>query len=232
MKIGILGTGTLAGALGTRWAQAGHDLVIGGRSPLRAQALAGRLGTAARPGTPRQAVTDRDAVLLAVPWAGVGDILGAAGAAQGALAGTLLLDPVNPVDHGDGVLRVGPGVSAAQEIAALARGAHVVKAFHLFPAEQWANADGQAPATVAMCGDDPAALDTAGQLVRDAGGTPAILGPLERARQLEEVAGFVMGLAFAGTDPRSAIPSVPVPAMTAEPATRPAPRGSGIPPRD
>jgi hypothetical protein len=36
-----------------------------------------------------------------------------------------------------------------------------------------------------------------------------VLGTLDRARQLEEVAGFVIGLAFAGTDPNSAIPRVP-----------------------
>lgn len=65
-----------------------------------------------------------------------------------------------------------------------------------------------------MCGDDPAALRTVGQLVRDAGGVPAVLGSLERTRQLEEVAGFVIGLAFAGVDPRFAVPSVLAPAAS------------------
>jgi predicted dinucleotide-binding enzyme len=59
-----------------------------------------------------------------------------------------------------------------------------------------------------MCGDDPRALDVVGSLVRDVGGTPAVLGGLDRVRQLEEVAGFVIGLAFAGVDPRSAVPAV------------------------
>jgi predicted dinucleotide-binding enzyme len=59
MRIGILGTGALAGALGTCWTGAGHDVVIGGRSQSRAQALASRLGRAARAGSPRQAVTGR-----------------------------------------------------------------------------------------------------------------------------------------------------------------------------
>jgi predicted dinucleotide-binding enzyme len=65
--------------------------------------------------------------------------------------------------------------------------------------------------TVAICGDDHAGLDVVGELVRDVGGRSAVLGPLERARQLEEVAGFVIGLAFAGVDPNSAIPHVPTP---------------------
>jgi hypothetical protein len=102
MRIGILGTGTLAGALGTSWARAGHDLVVGGRSRLKAQELAERLGGAARAGTPREAVTGRDAVLLAVLCEGAQDILASAGAAEGALDGTPLIDPTNDVEHGVG----------------------------------------------------------------------------------------------------------------------------------
>jgi 8-hydroxy-5-deazaflavin:NADPH oxidoreductase len=214
MQIGILGTGTLAQALGTRWTAAGHDVVIGGRTQSKAQALASRLGPTARAGSPRQAVVGCDAVLLAVPWEGAENTLDSAGATEGALRGIPLIDPVNAVAHGVGMLRTPPGVSAAQQIAAMAPGAHVIKAFHLFPASQWTTSSDQAPVTVAMCGDDPAALRTVGQLVRDVGGVPAVLGSLDRTRQLEEVAGFVIGLAFAGVDPGSAIPSVPAPARS------------------
>jgi 8-hydroxy-5-deazaflavin:NADPH oxidoreductase len=216
MQIGILGTGTLAEALAACWTAAGHDTVIGGRSQSKAQALSSRLGRLARAGSPRQAVTGVDAVLLAVPWEGAENILGSAGAAEGALRGIPLLDPVNAVAHGVGVLRTPPGVAAAKQIAAMAPGAHVVKAFHLFPASQWIISSDQATVAVAMCGNDPAALRTVGQLVRDVGGVPAVLGPLDRARQLEEVAGFVIGLAFAGVDPVSAIPSVPAPAASVD----------------
>jgi predicted dinucleotide-binding enzyme len=215
VQIGILGTGTLAGALGACWTAAGHDTVIGGRSSSKARALAGRLSRTARADSPRQAVTCVDAVLLAVPWEGAENILDSAGAAEGALRGIPLIDPVNAVAHGVGVLRTPPGVAAARQIAAMAPGAHVVKAFHLFPVSQWTTSSDQAPVTVAMCGDDPAALRTVGRLVRDAGGVPAVLGPLDRTRQLEEVAEFVIGLAFAGVDPVSAIPSVPAPATSA-----------------
>lgn len=44
MRIGILGTGTLAEALGAGWARAGHELAVGGRSADRARRLAGTLG--------------------------------------------------------------------------------------------------------------------------------------------------------------------------------------------
>ncbi|MEU6027299.1 NAD(P)-binding domain-containing protein [Streptomyces tauricus] len=210
MRIGILGTGTLAAALGEGWIRAGHEVRIGGRSRDRAAKLAERLGRDAYAVPPREAVAGRDAVLLAVSWDGVGEMLGLAGAADGALAGTPLIDPTNAVAHGVGDLLTERGESMALRIAGLAPGAHVVKAFHLFPAGLWTGPadDGRPRATVVMCGDDPAALRIVGELVRDVGGAPATLGSLDRVRQLEEVAGFVIGLAFAGVDPNSAIPTV------------------------
>jgi 8-hydroxy-5-deazaflavin:NADPH oxidoreductase len=214
MRIGILGTGTLAKALGAGWVRAGHELVVGGRSQAKAQELADRLGGGVKAVAPREAVTGRDAVLLAVSWDGVEDMLRSAGASDGLLDGTPLIDPTNAVEHGVGVLLTGLGHSMAARIAALAPGAHVVKAFHLFPAEQWTRplGTGEPSVTVVMCGDDPAALGIVSELVGDVGGMPAVLGPLDRVRQLEEVAGFVIGLAFAGSDPNSAIPRFPSPA--------------------
>jgi hypothetical protein len=207
MDIGILGTGNLAAALGKAWSRAGHSLTIAGRSPDKAAALARDLG--ARSASPREAVVGRDAVLLAVSWPGVPDMLDAAGASEGTLAAGVLIDPTNAVEHGIGTLLTSPGTSGAQQISGLAPGARVVKAFHLFPADHWlsppAPLDERLP-TVPMCGDSPSALEKVSQLVRDAGANPAVLGPLTRARQLEEVAGFVIGLAFSGVDPNAAIP--------------------------
>jgi predicted dinucleotide-binding enzyme len=207
MRIGILGTGTLAIGLGTAWTRAGHEVLIGGRTPDRAEAAAATIGEPARAVSLREAVVDRDAVLLAVAHEGLADTLRAAGATEGSLAGIPLLDPTNAVEHGVGVLLPDDGRAIADHIADWAPGAHVVKAFHLFPADQWTEA--RTPVTVAMAGDDPHALEIATRLGRDVGARPVVLGPLHRARQLEEVAGFVIGLAFAGHDPNAAIPRVP-----------------------
>ncbi|MFH8446435.1 NADPH-dependent F420 reductase [Streptomyces sp. NPDC018026] len=211
MRIGILGTGTLAAALGEGWARAGHEVVIGGRSRVKAEKLAERLDHQLLAVAPREAATGRDAVLLAVSWAGVEEMLGMAGASDGVLEGVPLIDPTNAVTHGVGTLLTEPGETMAGRVAGLAPGSLVVKAFHLFPADQWTSPprDGQPRVTVAMCGDDPTALHVAGELVRAVNGVPLTLGPLDRVRQLEEVAGFVIGLAFAGFDPRSAVPHVP-----------------------
>ncbi|WP_436232641.1 NADPH-dependent F420 reductase [Actinacidiphila alni] len=211
MRIGILGTGVLARALAEGWARAGHEVVVGGRSAERADKLAEAVGRGVTAAGPRTAAAGRDAVLLAVDWDGAEEMLAAAGADEGALAGTVLIDPTNAVEHGVGVLLTGDGSMAAR-IAARAPGADVVKAFHLFPATEWtrgAERGDAAPVTVVICGDAPAALDTVGTLVRDVGARPAVLGGLDRARQLEEAAGFVIGLVFAGHDPNSAVPHVP-----------------------
>jgi predicted dinucleotide-binding enzyme len=212
MRIGILGTGAMAVALGAVWTRAGHEVLVGGRSKDKAAAAATRIGRTAQAVSPAEAVAGRDAVLVAVAWTGLRDILNAAGAADGSLAGTPLIDPTNAVEHGVGELLTGDGRAVAQHVADWAPGAHVVKAFHLFTADQWG--EGREPVTVAMAGDDEAALRVTAQLVRDAGARPAVLGPLGRARQLEEVAGFVIGLAFSGVDPISAIPRIPAPAAT------------------
>lgn len=208
MRIGILGTGTMAAALGGSWARAGHEVVIGGRSRTKAEKLAERLGHGVLAVPPREAAMGRDAVLLAVAWDGVEEMLESAGASDGALEGMPLIDPTNAVTHGVGTLLIEQGASAAGRIAVLAPGARVVKAFHLFPAEQWTRppSGGRPRVTVALCGDDATALHVVGELVRDVGGVPATLGSLGRARQLEEVAGFVIGLAFAGFDPGFAVP--------------------------
>lgn len=206
MRIGILGTGTFATALATAWTRAGHDISIGGRSPERAEVAAKASGARARP-LP-EVVGDADAVLLSVLWEGIADILEAAGASTGSLAGKPLIDPTNAVEHGVGVLLTEPGRAVAHQVADLAPGAHVVKALHLFPSTRWTT-PASSPVTVAMCGDDPRALTVVGSLVRDLGGVPAVIGGLDRARQLEEVAGFVIALAFAGVDPQQAIPAVP-----------------------
>lgn len=195
MRIGILGTGTVATALAQAWA--GHDIVIAGRSPAKAEALAAAVG--ARAASPREAARGKDAVVLAVAWAGVDDMLGLADPPPG----TVLVDPVNAVEHGVGVLL--PPTSAAEHIAAQAPGTRVVKAFHLFPAAQWTSGTG---VTVPICGDDPQALAVVGELVAATGSKAVVVGGLARARQLEEVAGFVIGLALRGVDPQSAIPRV------------------------
>lgn len=120
-----------------------------------------------------------------------------------------MIDCTNAVDYASGKLKPEDG-SAAEHVAAVAAGAHVVKALHLFAGTSWLTPDGhgQPPRTVAICGDDLTALENASQLIRELGGMPAVIGGLDHARQLEDVAGFVMQLVAAGHNPITAVPFV------------------------
>ncbi|MFI5633482.1 NAD(P)-binding domain-containing protein [Streptomyces sp. NPDC051664] len=62
MRIGILGTGTLAAALGEGWARAGHEVAIGGRSQVKAENLAER-GSRRRASAARAAAPGRGPAL-------------------------------------------------------------------------------------------------------------------------------------------------------------------------
>ncbi len=205
MRIGIVGTGTMARVLGTRWAQVGHDVLVGGRDTVRAAALADRIG--GRAGTLRDAAEHgQDAVLLAVPYsAAVGMVSGLADAVRG----RTLVDCTNPVAPGF-VLETRGGPSAAERIAAAAPGASVVKAFNLCHESVWCRTppvfDGR-PLAVPLCGDDAPALETIRLLVRDLGCVPVNGGGLDRAGLMEATAAFLIGLWVGeGADAQAIVP--------------------------
>lgn len=219
MNVGILGTGILAVALGRAWAAAGHALSVTGRNMLHASEAADRIGHTAKPVDPADFATQADVIVVAVSWEGLETGLSLVGGSQGSLAGKTVLDCTNPVDYETGELKPATG-SAAELVARAAPGAHVVKALHLFAGASWPYVGPRAAApVVAICGDEPSALDRAAVLIRDLGGQTAVVGGLGSARQLEEAAGFVMRVVAAGHNPRFAVPDVDPAALRAAQAT-------------
>src|SRR6476659_3065374 len=80
MRVGILGSGRMGGKLGTLFARAGHDVVFSyARSEQKLKRLAREAKGNARAGTPADAVRDADALLLAVHWSRLDDVLKQAG---------------------------------------------------------------------------------------------------------------------------------------------------------
>ncbi|BFP56301.1 NADPH-dependent F420 reductase [Streptomyces griseus] len=200
MRIGIIGTGSMARALGGSWARAGHDVLLGGRSPDRTRLLAAR--TAARAGTPAEAAAHGDVTLLALPYDAVAGVL----AALPPLRDRVLIDCTNAVGPGY-TLTTGDGPGAARTIAD-ATGARVVKAFNHLPAHLWSTPrpEGRGPTAVPLCGDDEAALALVAELVRDLGHRPLTVGGLDRAAYLETTTAFLIGLWHSGHDPRTLLP--------------------------
>jgi 8-hydroxy-5-deazaflavin:NADPH oxidoreductase len=209
MRIGTLGAGSMAEALATRWAQQGHELMVGARDLANAEAVARKIG--ARAGTLREAVEFAEVLLFAVPWDGLESTLAAAGAKDGALAGKVLVDCTNPVDGERFTLVLGEGYSIAEQIQQ-ATGARVVKAFNLCHASVWEAVaptlmipprfDGR-PLAIPFAGDDQEANDVARALITSLGLEPVDTGPLHRARELEAVAATVISLLHGGRDPLS-----------------------------
>src|SRR5919206_903787 len=100
MRIGILGSGLMGGKLGTIFARAGHDVVFSyARSRKKLETLARDAGGNARAGTPAEAARDADALLLAVHWSRVDDVLAQAGDLSGKVIVTCSL-PMNDDDTG------------------------------------------------------------------------------------------------------------------------------------
>lgn len=210
MRIGVLGTGDMAAALGGAWARAGHEVFVGGRDAAAVEVLAGRLGAAGH-GTPAQAAGYGEVVLLAVP-AGAAPALAREHA--GALAGRTVVDCTNPLAPGPGgvMLTTGAGESVAGLIGAAAPGAHVVKAFNLAHVSMWnhpAGAFGPIPPAVPFCADDPGAVGHVTELITGMGWSPMPAGGLDRAAYVEATAAFVIGVWWAGGSPALAFPEAP-----------------------
>jgi predicted dinucleotide-binding enzyme len=80
MRPGILGSGLTGGKLGTIFARVGHEVVFSyARAKEKLNRLARDAGRNARAGTPGGAAEDADALLLAVHWSRMDDLLKQAG---------------------------------------------------------------------------------------------------------------------------------------------------------
>lgn len=200
MRIGILGAGVMADALGTRWAAAGHEVVVAGRTEAKARALAEKWG--ARSGTFREAAEFGDVVLVAVLYQGIDHTLAEVG---DALRGKPVIDCTNPVEVEHFTLVTDPGRSMAQHIAQVT-GAHVVKAFNLCHADVWRldpPTFDRRPLTVPYTADQAVAEEPATRLISDLGCVPVKVGDLRHTLHLEAMAAIVISLLFGGSDPHT-----------------------------
>jgi predicted dinucleotide-binding enzyme len=185
LKIGIIGTGHIGGALATLWVGAGHEVLMSSRHPQELQALAHSLGPRAHVGTPREAAQFGEVVLISVPYGALPQV---GRDLKSELAGKVVLDTGNPYPERDGPMAVearrkGTGVASAEYLP----GVRLVRAFNAINSgdlRSEAHRKG-APVAIPLAGDDPQALQVAERLVRDAGFAPVVVGPLSRAREFD-----------------------------------------------
>jgi predicted dinucleotide-binding enzyme len=199
VRIGILGSGLMGGKLGTIFARAGHDVVFSySHSKAKLERLARDAGGGARAGTPAEAAHDADALLLAVHWSRIGDVL----KQTGDLAGKVIITCSLPMNAKDTALAVAHTSSGAEELAKKIPKAHVVSAFNTLPSEVFFSVfegdAGDAPPSVVYCSDNARAKKVAAQLIADAGFEPVDGGPLRIARYTEPFALLMGQLAYEG----------------------------------
>ncbi len=199
MRIGILGSGLMGGTLGTLFARAGHEVVFSyARSEQKLKKLAREAQGTARAGTPAEAAREADALLLAVHWSRVGDVLEQAGN----LSGKVVVSCSLPMNADDTDLVVAHTSSGAEALAEMVPRARVVSAFHTVPSEVLfgvfeTRGRGTRPSLV-YHGDDRSGKRVAAELIRDVGFDPVDGGPLRMARFSEPFALLVGHLAYGG----------------------------------
>jgi predicted dinucleotide-binding enzyme len=199
MRIGILGSGLMGAKLGTIWARAEHEVVFSyARNKEKLKRLAREAQGNARAGTPGEAAREADALLLAVHWSRVDDVLKQAGD----VSGKVLLSCSLPMNADDTGLVIAHTSSGAEELANKVPKARVVSAFNTVPSEVLfgvfeARRKTGRPSLV-YCGDDASGKKIAIELIRDVVFDPVDAGPLRIARYTEPFALLVAQLAYEG----------------------------------
>lgn len=194
-SVTIIGAGKMSRSIATRLLAGGADIQILAPTAEAATSLAGELGGGGGSvaGGVVQEPLAGEVVVLPTPYDAALDFAGIRGEE---LAGKVVVDITNPVDWTSFDRLVTPAdSSAAEEIAARAPGARVVKAFNTtFAATLVAGEVAGQQLDVFLASDDEAAKGTVAGLV-EAGGIRVIdAGPLRRARQLEHLGFLHMAL--------------------------------------
>jgi predicted dinucleotide-binding enzyme len=173
MRVGILGSGLMGGKLGTLFARAGHEVVFSyARRQEKLRKLAREAKGHARAGTPREAAEEADALLLAIHWSRVDDIL----RETGNLSGQVIISCSLPMNADNTDLVIARTSSGAEALARKAPKARVVCAFNTVPSEVLfgvfaARRKAKRPSLV-YCGDDARSKGIAAKLIHDVGFEP------------------------------------------------------------
>jgi predicted dinucleotide-binding enzyme len=178
MKIGIIGSGRVGGAIGGAWVRAGHEVMFSSLDLEADKKLAASLGGKASAGTTREAAAFGTVLLVAVPYTA----MPALGRDLGELIkGKIIIDTSNPIVARDGDIAVaarekGAGIASLEYLP----GARIVRAFNAIGYAKMAEAAGKGGDKVGMpiAGDDANAISIASGLVRDVGYEPVLVGTL------------------------------------------------------
>jgi len=194
--IAILGgSGAEGGGLAVRWARAGYDVVIGSRTPEKAQEAAAKLtaltGRTLRGMANAEAAAAADIVVLAVPYAAQ---KATADDVAALLKGKILIDVTVPlVPPKVSRVQLPGGGSAVQALQDhLGAEVRVVSAFQNVSAHHLLDLDHAVDCDVLVCSDDEAARVQVVQLATDAGMRAWEAGPLANSAAAEAMTSLLI----------------------------------------
>jgi predicted dinucleotide-binding enzyme len=188
MKVGVLGSGDVAKALGSGFLKHGHDVTMGTREPAKLADWAkqnpkGRIASFA------DAAAFGELVVLSVKGTAALDVLRAANALN--LAGKPVIDTTNPIADApptNGVLKFFTNLdeSLMERLQREFGNVRFVKAFNSVGNAFMVNPqfNGGKP-TMFICGNDEAAKETVGGVLAQFGWEIADMGKAEAARAIE-----------------------------------------------
>jgi 8-hydroxy-5-deazaflavin:NADPH oxidoreductase len=188
VKVGIIGSGVVAQALGAGFLKHGHGVALGTRDPDKLNDWAAKHKGAAVKSFAEAAALG-ETVVLAVAGEVALEALKLAGA--GGLAGKTVIDACNPIGGGppvNGVLSyfTSQNESLMERLQKAYPAAHFVKAFNSVGHGQMINPHfaGGRP-TMFICGDDADAKKTVAQILDQFGWETEDMGAVEAARAIE-----------------------------------------------
>jgi predicted dinucleotide-binding enzyme len=189
-KIGVIGSGDVARALGKGFASRGHDVKLGSREPgsEKVTTWVRENGPRASSGLFAEAAAFGEIVVLATLWAGTKAALDLARPDN--LAGKVLIDATNPLDISHGFppsLAVGHTDSGGENVQRWLPKARVVKCFNIIGNPYMVDPHFEGgPPDMWIAGNDEAAKKKVGEILHDFGWGDAIdAGGIEGARLLE-----------------------------------------------
>ena len=188
MKIGILGSGSVAQALAEGFLRHGHEVMLGTRNPSKLADWVAK-NPKCRIGGFSDAAKSAELVVLAVKGTAAADALGAAGTQN--IAGKPIVDATNPISDAppvNGVLGffTGPGESLMERLQQEFPAANFVKAFNSVGSASMVNPQfkGGKP-TMFICGNDEDAKKAVAGILDQFGWETSDMGRAEAARAIE-----------------------------------------------
>jgi predicted dinucleotide-binding enzyme len=188
MKIGVLGSGTVANTLASGFLKHGHQVTVGTGTPGKLADWA-KQNPSGLTGSFADAAAFGELVVLAVKGKAAADVLRLAGAEN--LKGKTVIDTNNPIEDAPPVNGVLPffttyNESLMEKLQREFAGAHFVKAFNSVGAVSMVNPqfkDGKP--TMFICGNSEAAKKAVSGILDQFGWETADMGKAEAARAIE-----------------------------------------------